>query len=279
MSQARTPHGPPHFFKKQDGIFHPSGLARSPWDRNAIAGGPISAILAHGALDTELDQSFTIARHSIDIFGKVPFAPLAMQVDVLRDGRQTKLHRVMLLADGKPVAQAHVLRVRKMETPIFAAPCPYPMPKDLPPTHADGRFGMGGALQLRFVEGAAGVPGRAVAWTAMEADIVLDHPPTPYERSAIFADYGNGFGNATDASEWSFANLDITMQYLRMPIGKWLMIDAETHMAGAGHGTVTNIFADEQGIFARGFQTIFVAPGHLSAGLPPSFTEQGVIKR
>jgi hypothetical protein len=41
-------------------------------------------------------------------------------------------------------------------------------------------------------------------------------------------------------------------------------------MAGNGHGTARNIFADEQGLFARGFQTIFVAPGHQSRELPPA---------
>ena len=279
MSETVKQHGHPHFFKLIDGEFHPSGLARSPWDRQAIAGGPISAILAHAALDASLDSDFTIARHSIDIFGKVPFAPLRFQIEALRDGRQTKLHRITMLADDKPVAQAHVLRVRQAETPVFAPPCPYPAPDAVGETNTDGRFGMSGALQLRFVEGSAGIPGRAVAWTAMSADIVLDHPPSDFERAAIFADYGNGFGNATDPAEWSFANLDITMQFLRMPKGPWMLIDAETHMAGEGHGTVRNIFADEHGIFAQGFQTIFVAPGYLSKGLPPAFTADGVIKR
>ena len=77
-----------------------------------------------------------------------------------------------------------------------------------------------------------------------------------------------GFGNATDAGEWSYANLDITIQFLRMPVGDWFLLDAETHMAGNGHGTARNVFADEQGVYARGFQTIFVAPGHLSKSVP-----------
>lgn len=102
----------------------------------------------------------------------------------------------------------------------------------------------------------------------MVGEVVRGRAPSNFVKACLFADYGNGFGSATNAAEWSFANLDITIQFLRMPVGEWFLIDAETHMAGNGHGTARNVFADEQGVYARGFQTIFVAPGHLSRDLP-----------
>lgn len=278
MTEAKKHEHPPHFFQLKNGEYWPTGLARSPWDRQSVAGGPIAAILAHGGLDPVLEEDFTIARMTVDIFGKVPFAPISIKVDVLRDGRQTKLHRVTLYAANKAVAQAHVLRVRRLETPQILPDNPYPSLASLGGDQEGHSYGMLGAFRIKFVEGAVGVPGRAVAWTSMEAEIVLGHGLTTFERAAMFSDYGNGFGNATYARDWSFANLDITMQFLRMPRGSWMLIDAETHMAGDGHGTVRNIFADEDGIFARGFQTIFVAPGYLSEGLPPNFTAEGVVK-
>jgi hypothetical protein len=278
MTEAKKHEHPPHFFQLKNGEYWPTGLARSPWDRQSVAGGPIAAILAHGGLDPVLEEDFTIARMTVDIFGKVPFAPISIKVDVLRDGRQTKLHRITLYAANKAVAQAHLLRVRRLETPQILPDTPYPSLASLGGDQDSQSFGMLGAFRIKFVEGAVGVPGRAVAWTSMEAEIVLGHGLTTFERAAMFSDYGNGFGNATYARDWSFANLDITMQFLRMPRGSWMLIDAETHMAGDGHGTVRNIFADEDGIFARGFQTIFVAPGYLSEGLPPNFTAEGVVK-
>ena len=88
---------PPCYYERDGDIFLPNGLARSPWDRQAIAGGPISALLATGCEDAALDAEFEIARFSVDIFGKVPHAPLHMVREVLRDGRQTKLHCVTLM--------------------------------------------------------------------------------------------------------------------------------------------------------------------------------------
>lgn len=265
MSSAQEHPWPPSFFRREAQLFIPNGLARSPWDKQAIAGGPVSALLACGAEDSALDEQFEIARFAVDIFGKAPHQPLTMQVDALRDGRQTKLHCVTALADGRPVAQAHVLRVLRQETPVFAPFCDYPPPGSVPlETSGLGLARMAGAIAHRHVEGGPGKPGRGVAWLSMGGEIIAGEAPSQFVKAAFFADFGNGFGNVTAPSEWSFANLDITIQFLRMPVGDWLLIDAETHMAGNGHGTARNVFADTLGVYARGFQTIFGAPGHLS---------------
>lgn len=259
---------PPCYYQRDGAVHLPTALARSPWDPKAIAGGPVSALLASGAEDAALDADFEIARFSVDIFGKVPHQPLTMATEVLRNGRQTKLHCVTLLADGRPVAQAHILRVRRLETPAFPVPHDYPAPKTVPVQDGPRGARMGGAISLRRILGGPGEPGRGVSWLAMEGEVIGGQVPSNFAKACLFADFGNGFGNATDAGEWSYANLDITIQFLRMPVGDWFLLDAETHMAGNGHGTARNVFADEQGVYARGFQTIFVAPGHLSKSVP-----------
>lgn len=259
---------PPYYYEQHGGHYLPSGLARSPWDRNAIAGGPVSALLASGSEDCALDADFEIARFQVDIFGKVPHQPLSLVSEVLRDGRQTKLHRTTLLANERPVAQAHLLRVRRLETPVFPVPHDYPPPGDVAEHDAPANARMAGAITERRVLGGAGRPGRGISWLAMAGEPIAGRTPSNFVKACLFADFGNGFGNATEAGEWSFANLDITVQFLRMPIGDWFLIDAETHMAGNGHGTARSIFADAMGVYARGFQTIFVAPGHLATSTP-----------
>ncbi len=268
LNEAETRPWPPFYYERDGAEYRPSGLTRSPWDGRAIAGGPVSALLASGAEDAALDAHFEIARFQVDIFGKVPHQPLTMATELLRDGRQSKLHRVTLLADDRPVAQAHVLRVRWMETPVFPVPHDYPVPASVPEIESPRAMRMAGAIRLRRVEGGPGEPGRGISWLAMDGEVIRGTAPSQFVKACLFADFGNGFGSATHAEDWSFANLDITVQFLRMPVGEWFLLDAETHMAGNGHGTARNVFADEQGVYARGFQTIFVAPGYRSDSNP-----------
>lgn len=267
MSDTNDRPWPPFYFELADGIYQPSGLTRSPWDRNAIAGGPISALLATKAEDPALGD-MEIARFTVDIFGKVPHEPLTLHSHALRDGRQTKLHRIVIKAGEREVAQAHVLRVRRLQTPVHPVPHDYPPPEQCADVATPGSARMAGAVRMRRISGGPGAPGRGVAWLALDGEIVRGRKASTFVAAAMFADYGNGFGSATHASDWSFANLDINVQFLRMPVGEWLLLDAETHMAGNGHGTARSVLADANGVYARGSQTIFVAPGHLSPSLP-----------
>lgn len=172
-----------------------------------------------------------------------------------------QLHRVELLADGNPVAQAHVLLSRYMETPEVLPAFPYPHPDDVAEREWLMGAAMAGAIRTRPIEGSVREPGRAIGWLAMEGEIIAGTAPSPFVKACLFADFGNGIGSATKPDEWSYANLDISVNFLRMPLGQWLLIDADTVMAGNGHGLARSIFADAKGIYAYVTQTVFVGPG------------------
>ncbi len=252
---------PPRYFDSVGERFVPTRLARSPWSAGAIAGGPVSSLLASIAERELVDPMMGIARFSVDILGTVPNQPLDWKAETIRAGRQMQLHRVQLIADARVAAQAHVLQARQMETPAVPVSHDYPPPEAI----ADAKFllgaSMGGAVRTRPIMGSVRQPGRGICWFALDGEVVGGTMPSPFVKSALFGDFGNGVGSATHAADWSFANLDITLQYLRLPVGEWLLIDAETHGAGNGFATAGSIFADSQGVFARGFQTVFVAPG------------------
>lgn len=250
------------YFVRDGSRFLPTELARSPWHGNKwIAGGPTSCLLASCAEDPVLDESFAIARFQLDIFGKIPNLPLTYSIKVLRDGGQTRLHCVSLTANERVVAQAHVLRVRRLDTPDFAMPSNYPKPQDMPVGEVPELARMGGSVTFRRVSGDPGVPGRAVWWMTMtDGEVIAGETPSNFVKACLFADFGHGFGNALRPLEWAMPNLDITVQFMRMPVGDWFLLDAETHTAGNGHGSAHTLFADEKGIYARGLQTVFIAP-------------------
>ncbi|WP_283418725.1 acyl-CoA thioesterase domain-containing protein [Sphingopyxis sp. Geo48] len=251
----------PHYFIADGEGFDPSGLARNPWFADAVAGGPIAALIGHIVEDAGLDPDFEICRLTIDILGIVPRTLLVPRIVPVRQGRQAQLHRIELIAGGKLVAQAHVLRARHLDTPEFPPPQPHPAPADVPEDNFLIGASMAGAVKTRPIMGRVREPGRGVSWMRMDGEVVSGVPTSPFVKACLFADFGNGVGSATHAHEWSYANLDISVQFLRMPRGDWFLLDAHTEGAGNGHAVAQTIFADEDGVYAKGTQTVFVGPG------------------
>lgn len=254
------PSAPPFYFAREGSAFRPNGLARNPWFADAVAGGPVSALFATIIEESGVVETFEIARLTIDILGKVPDKLLEHRITPVRAGRQMQLHRIELMCEGKCVAQAHLLLVRKLETPHTLPPCDYPTPHGIDPTKALTGAHMAGAIETRVIRGHVTEPGRGTMWLSMNGQIVQGRTATPFAKACLFADFGNGIGSTTRPDEWSFANLDIDIHFLRMPQGEWILLDAHTEAAGNGHALTQSVFADETGIYAKGTQTIFVAP-------------------
>ena len=251
----------PHYFIADRDGFDPSGLARNPWFADAIAGGPIAALVGHIVEQAGFSDQFEICRLTIDILGIVPRTLLEPHVVPVRQGRQAQLHRVELVAGGKIVVQAHVLLARRLATPAFPPPQPHPASEDVPEDNFLIGASMAGAIKTRPIMGRVREPGRGVSWMRMDGEVVSGVPTSPFVKACLFADFGNGVGSATHAHEWSYANLDISIQFFRMPRGDWFLLDAHTEGAGNGHAVAQTSFADAEGVYAKGTQTVFVGPG------------------
>jgi Thioesterase-like superfamily len=214
-------------------------------------------VLIEGAC---FDPNLSIARISIDILGKVPSALLHGRVIPVREGRQMQLHRIELLHGDRVVAQAHVLRVRYLETPAFPAPFDFPDPDSLDEGSYLVGASMAGAIRTKAVRGGVREPGPGTLWLAMDGQVIAGEASSPFLKACLFSDFGNGVGSATQAQDFSFANLDINVQFLRMPVGEWFLLDAHTVAGGLGHGTARNTLGDRNGVFALGTQTVFMDP-------------------
>src|SRR6201989_3000339 len=94
-------------------------------ETSAFAGGPWDPRLQHGAAPSSLicwaverlpsPVPMRVARLTVDLMRPVPVAPLAIETEVLREGKKIQLVAIRLLADGKEVVRATALRIRKHE--------------------------------------------------------------------------------------------------------------------------------------------------------------------
>lgn len=248
-----------HFYRVEDGLYHPTSLAYSPWERGKQNGVALGGLVAFLTETVATPCPMTTARLTIDILTAAPHAPTEGRARIVREGRRIQTVEAELLVEGRAVARATALRVRIAETPVVGAFEAYPPPETVPPKEFMPPAAFGHSMETRPVHGGLREPGRGVLWVRFGHEHVLGTPLSPLLRAAILADFGAGLGGAL-APEWSYANLDIALHMARMPEGEWLLMDAETFSAGQGVGHSDALLADRHGVFARTHQTLFIAP-------------------
>ena len=84
--------------------------------------------------------------------------------------------------------------------------------------------------------------------------------PSARQRVLVVADSGNGISNVLEWDRYLFVNTDLTVHFVREPVGEWVLLDAQTQLAEGGAGLASSVLSDRTGPVARGAQALFVAP-------------------
>lgn len=251
----------PYFYDIDDeGRFAPTPLASSPWESGKQNGAGLGGLLAHLIDGVAASAPMTVARLTIDILGAAPMAPVEGRTRIVRDGERFQVSESELWIADRLVARACALRTRIADTPVIDGAPVYPPPEDCPVVKFMSRRAFGQYVESRTAGGNLHTPGPLALWVRFGHQHVRDVPLTPLVRAATLGDFGGGVGAHVDGREWSFANLDIALHLTREPEGEWLLIHADTMSAGNGVAHANALFADRRGAFARGHQTLFIAP-------------------
>jgi len=71
-------------------------------------------------------------------------------------------------------------------------------------------------------------------------------------------DRRNGVSSVLDPKEWSLINGDVALNLARLPVGEWILVNAETSLGRDGVGVSSARLADGTGYFGRAAQSLIV---------------------
>jgi hypothetical protein len=249
------------FLPLGDGRYRATERTSGPWDPRHQHAGPPSALLTGLLERTSPREGMVLARVTVEILGAVPIAEVEVSTSVERPGRSVELLAGELRADGRAVLRARAWRV--LASPVGTeAEAPQAPPEDAepPPPELGESFGYANAIEWRWARGGWTDRGPATVWTRMRIPIVEGEEPTPCQRVMVVADSGNGASNVLDWSRYLFINTELTVHFVREPVGEWVLLDARTQLAEGGAGLAASVLSDWSGPVARGAQALFVAP-------------------
>lgn len=261
-------------FVAGDARFHSTELARGPWDPGIQHGGAPAALLARAFEQLDGADSLTIARLTYEFVRPVPIADLVVDARIVKPGRRVQLLEGSLrAADGVELVHARALRVRQTDLPPLPEPAmPIPGPEHAQRHEAryeHTRFAPD-AVELRFVTGALYEPGPATAWLRLHRPLVAGEGPSQLQRLVAAGDFGNGLSAVLPWDGHTFVNPDLTLYVERVPMGEWICLQSETHLAPDGIGVAESVLYDERGRVGRATQALFIAPRRpaISDGTP-----------
>jgi Thioesterase-like superfamily len=246
------------------GSFTATELARGPWDPEAQHGGAPAALLVR-ALEALLEPSrLPLVRVTFELLRPVPLTELRVQAEVVRPGRRVQLLEASLFAGPVEVVRARGLALVAAQAPASAPePVPLPDPAQCRANDWEPRYRpmfSPDAIEIRFAEGGFDAPGGSKAWFRLHVPLVAGEEPSPLQRLAAAADFGNGIAAPVPWNDYVFINPDLTMYVERPPEGEWIALAARSRVADGGIGISETRLFDHRGPVGRGIQALLVAP-------------------
>jgi hypothetical protein len=253
----------------------PTDFSRGPWDPDALHGGPVAALVARAVERCEPDDDMGVTRLTLDLLRPVPLVPLTVTAAVTRPGRRVQIVDVGVSAQGRDLAWARALRIRRIsaDTAVLEHPSPGPVPGHGPPAprlpeQADNqaplfhryRGFLSEGAHLRFVDGDGGELGPAQVWVRLAVPVIEGETPSPLQRAVAAADFGNGVSAVIPFERYVFINPDLTVYLERPPVGEWICLDASTRLGTPGRAVAHSRLFDVHGPIGRSLQSLVVAP-------------------
>jgi len=252
-------------FVRDGSTFVPTEAAAGPWDRKILHGAAVAALLA-GQLTPE---DATLARLTVELVAPVPAALLALTLGEPVGGRRVQRRGATLTADGRVVASATavILKRNPLELPptVLEHDSPFdalpPPPLDEPNRFAAELIGWESfdSSAMRYekmrVEGDA----RTHQWVSLAVPVVEGTKIRGTELAAIAGDYAqSAVGRQLPFANWIFHNAELTLHLAREPIGSWIGMRCESVIQPLGAGFNSADLFDEAGRMGRAASTLVV---------------------
>lgn len=251
-------------FVAEPGGFRPTSYSLGPWTPEHLHGGPVAALIAREAQLCEPDARLRVARLTVELIRPVTQAPISLESRLIRPGHKVQLVEVTGRQDGIEVALGRALRIRiadvELPAAVRRAERPFPSAEEgvvMVATGARRAFHSEGA-ELAFVNGAFETPGPATVWVRLRVPVLAGETPSPLERVAAAADFGNGVSSPLSFGDWLFINPDLTIHLSRLPDGEWVGLESHTSAEPQGIGISESRLWDEEGPIGRSIQSLLI---------------------
>lgn len=230
--------------------------AQGAWQDDELHMATVSGLVAAELEAYQPRKDFITTRISFDILGKLHAGEVKVVTETVRPGRTIELIQSTVYAQGRAVLVGRTWKVIASDTSRVAKISDTELPpvEDAEPWQGMSARWPGGfirSIQARkFADHASG-HGRA--WLTTDLDLIEGESTSSFVKLVGLADTANGLAPLAEPSTDNvfFANVDLTIHFLREPVGAWLGFATSANIGQTGGGITSAILYDTDGLLGR----------------------------
>lgn len=223
-----------------------------------------AAGLVLAAVEQQLPSDKLVSRASFDVLGVIYSGEFDVDVRVVRPGRTIELIEASMRHGERVSIRARIWRLQRSDTAAVAG-IEWPALPARATMHElkISKVWAGGYIaSLEAHQSAETRPGRGQTWLRSRYPLIAGEADPPVAHFAKLIDTANGLVVREDPRKTFFANVDLTVHFMRQPMGDWVGFDTRQNFGPTGLGETFSVLSDEAGPVGTAVQSLTVRMGH-----------------
>lgn len=251
---------PDAFYVRRDAHRFVSTLhAQGAWQPGEQHLAPASGLVL-AEVERRLPSDKLVSRASFDVLGVIHSGEFTIGVEVVRPGRSIELVEASMRHGDRTSIRARVWRLAASDTtPVRGIEWPSMPPPEAMRPLAFSSIWEGGYIQSLEARQADDVrPGRGRSWIRTRFPLVHCEADPPVAGFLKLVDTANGLVVREHPGSVFFANVDLTVHFLREPEAGWVGFDTRVNFGPTGLGETFSVLSDSLGPVGTAAQSLTV---------------------
>jgi hypothetical protein len=254
---------PDAFFVRLGGDRFASTLhSQGAWQPGEQHLAPASGLVM-AEVERRLPSDKLISRASFDVLGVIHSGEFTVEVDLVRPGRSIELVEASMRQDDVTSIRARIWRLAGSDTtPVEGVElAPMPPPDAMRPLAFSSVWGGGFIDSLEARQDPGARPGRGRSWICTRCPLVEGEADPPVAGFLKLVDTANGLVVREHPGRVFFANVDLTVHFIRQPEAGWVGLDTRVNFGPTGIGETVSVLGDIHGPVGTAAQSLTVRVG------------------
>jgi hypothetical protein len=204
-----------------------------------------------------------ISRASFDVLGVIHSGEFTIDVEVVRPGRSIELIEASMRHGDRTSIRARVWRLVASDTTQVQGIewAMMPPPEAMRPLAFSSIWNGGFIGSLEAHQDPDVRPGRGRSWIRTRYPLVAGERDPPVAGFLKLVDTANGLVVREHPGSVFFANVDLTVHFIRQPEAGWVGFDTRVNFGPTGLGETLSILSDGRGPVGTAAQSLTVRVG------------------